>query len=57
MRHDVRRAEDWTNVAKSVFFLLSDDANLITGTELVVDGGALLLGSVDMARSARAGGR
>lgn len=48
----VGRTQD---VAKSVVFLLSDDANLITGAELLVDGGALLLGSVDMARTVMSG--
>ncbi|WP_088347346.1 MULTISPECIES: glucose 1-dehydrogenase [Rhodomicrobium] len=47
----LRQVGDTRDVAKSAVFLLSDEANLITGTEFLVDGGALLLGSVDMARS------
>ena len=47
----LRKVGATPDVAKSVVFLLSDDANLITGAEFLVDGGALLLGSVDMART------
>ncbi len=48
----LRQIADTRDIAKSVLFLLSDDSNLMTGTELLIDGGALLLGSVDMARAA-----
>ena len=50
----LRQIADTRDIAKSVLFLLSDDSNLMTGAELLVDGGALLLGSVDMARAAMA---
>jgi 3alpha(or 20beta)-hydroxysteroid dehydrogenase len=52
----LRQIADTRDIAKSVIFLLSDDANLITGSEFLIDGGALLLGSVDMARKVMAEG-
>ena len=53
----LRQVAETRDIAKSPVFLLSDDANLITGTEFLIDGGALLLGSVDMARAVMSRGQ
>jgi NAD(P)-dependent dehydrogenase (short-subunit alcohol dehydrogenase family) len=43
--HMLRRLGEPREVARAVLFLCSDDASFITGTELMVDGGYLGLGS------------
>jgi NAD(P)-dependent dehydrogenase (short-subunit alcohol dehydrogenase family) len=41
----IGRAAEPADVARVVRFLLSDDAGFVTGTDLLVDGGALLVGT------------
>ena len=43
--HMLRRLGEPREVARAILFLCSDDASFITGTELMVDGGYLGLGS------------
>jgi 3alpha(or 20beta)-hydroxysteroid dehydrogenase len=44
----LRRIADPGEVAKLVSFLASDDAAIITGSEYVIDGGAMLMGTLDI---------
>jgi len=44
----LRRMGDTTKIAKLVTFLLSDDAEFITGSDYAIEGGALLMGTYDV---------
>ena len=44
----LRQIAEPSQVAKVVSFLASDDAAMITGSEYLVDGGALLMGTLDI---------
>lgn len=46
--HPLRAVMDTSEVAKLVTFLASDDASMITGSEHVIDAGALLMGARDI---------
>lgn len=41
-RHPLGRIGQIPDVASAVFFLLSDDAAMVTGSDLLVDGGILI---------------
>lgn len=47
VRLDIRD-DDSAEVAKLITFLASDDASLVTGSEYLIDGGALLMGNQDL---------
>jgi 3alpha(or 20beta)-hydroxysteroid dehydrogenase len=44
----LRRIAEPSEVAKLVSFLASDDAAIITGSEYLIDGGAMLMGTLDI---------
>lgn len=44
----LRRMGDTSKIAKLVTFLASDDAEFITGSDYLVDGGAMLMGTFDV---------
>jgi len=44
----LKKIGDTAEVAKLITFLASDDASLITGSEYLIDGGALLMGNQDL---------
>jgi 3alpha(or 20beta)-hydroxysteroid dehydrogenase len=44
----LKKIGETAEVAKLITFLASDDASLITGSEYLIDGGALLMGNQDL---------
>jgi len=44
----LRRMGNTAKIAKLVTFLLSDDAEFVTGAEYLIDGGAMLMGTFDV---------